>query len=60
MEEYIVVMRYNLERPKIFLKRSLRELFVNPYNKKILSLHPPNMDIQFVLDAYACATYIID
>jgi hypothetical protein len=60
VEDYIMTTHSDLERPKIYLKRILRELFVNPCNKKILSLHPASMDIQFVLDAYACATYFID
>jgi hypothetical protein len=55
-----MTMQSDLERPKMYLKRRLRKLFVNPYNKKMLSLRPANMDMQFVLHAYACATYISD
>lgn len=60
IEDYILAIRSHLERPKMFLKRNPNETFINPYSKKILSLHKANMDIQFVLDAYACATYIVD
>lgn len=54
-----MAVRYNLERPKIFLKISLRGGFVNPCNKKVLGRHRANMDMKFVLDAYPCAALIM-
>ena len=33
---------------------------VNGYNVKILRLHRANMDLQFILDPYACVAYIIN
>jgi hypothetical protein len=40
------------------LKRSTNAVFINPYNKKVLKAWKANMDIQFVLDEYACAKYV--
>lgn len=33
---------------------------INAFNPTILALHRANMDIQFILDAYACCSYIIN
>jgi hypothetical protein len=48
-----------VERSSVFLKREVNEAFVNPYNEKILDAWGANMDIQFVLDTYACAKYCV-
>jgi ATP-dependent exoDNAse (exonuclease V) alpha subunit len=57
---YVLATRKTIKRPKIFLKRAPRDCRSNAYNKKILLLMRSNMDIQFVLDAYACVGYIVD
>lgn len=49
-----------LSRIKIFLKRQSNEVAINAYNKTILTLLESNMDIQFVLDPYSCASYVIN
>ena len=41
-------------RPTIFLK-----LRINNYNAARLAVWRANMDIQFVLDIYACAMYVV-
>ncbi|XP_077378697.1 uncharacterized protein LOC144019426 isoform X12 [Festucalex cinctus] len=43
----------------VVLKRDVNEVWVNPYNKSLLKCWNANMDIQFVIDAYACIVYII-
>lgn len=43
----------------MFLKRLPCEIRINAYNPKILELTEANMDIQFVLDAYAAASYVV-
>ena len=42
----------------VLLKRNPNELRSNNYNAACLSAWRANMDIQFVLDVYACAVYI--
>ena len=57
-QNYYLAIRSSLHSPTIFLKRSPNELRVNNYNSACLSAWRANMDIQFVLDVYACAMYI--
>lgn len=59
-DEYLLSIRSSLKKHKLFLKRSPNEMFINPYSIKILTLMRSNMDIQFVLDAFACASYILN
>lgn len=58
-EEYVNAIRRSLKNSKVFLARTPGEININAYNPKILELHQANMDIQFVLDPYACVTYIL-
>jgi hypothetical protein len=57
--EYILAIRSSLSCPTIFLKRSPNELRINNYNPSCFLAWRANMDIQFVLDVYACAMYIV-
>lgn len=56
---YYLAIQSSLSSPTIFLKRKPNELRVNNYNSACLSARRANMDIQFVLDVYACAMYIV-
>ncbi|CAB3994303.1 Hypothetical predicted protein [Paramuricea clavata] len=61
-ESYILAIRSSLNCPTIFLKRKPNELRVNNYNPACLSAWRANMDVQFILDVYACescAMYIV-
>lgn len=58
---YVKILRYcYLDRPLILLKRLPGEVWINKYNKIISQCWEGNMDLTFVLDAYACAKYIIN
>ena len=57
--QYILAIRTSLNSPTIFLKRSPNELRINNYNPTCLRAWRANMDIQYVLDVYACAMYIV-
>lgn len=59
-EDYILAIRSSLKRPTVILQRRPQDVFLNPFSKKILTLHKANMDIQFILDPFACAVYIVD
>ena len=41
------------------LKRDVNEACINQYSKSLLKCWDANMDIQYVVDAYACVVYII-
>ena len=56
--QYILAIQSSLNCPTIFLKRNPNELRINNYNPTCLLAWRANMDIQFVLDVYACAMYI--
>lgn len=60
--DYIIVesIQSSLKRDTVFLKRGSKEIFINGYNNEILSLHRANMDLQFILDPYACIAYMIN
>lgn len=60
LEFYLETIQATIGHPKIFLKRTPKDCRVNGYNIKILETMRSNMDIQFVLDAYACVGYIVD
>ena len=57
--DYLLAIRSSRNCPTIFLKRSPNELRINKYNAACLSALRANMDIQFVLDVYPCAIYIV-
>ena len=58
-ETYILSIRSSLNCPTIFLKRKPNELRINNYNPVCLSAWRANMDVQFILDVFACAMYIV-
>lgn len=41
------------------MKRAPSEIKINSYNNTLLKAWQANMDIQYVLDPYACASYIL-
>ncbi|XP_070567274.1 uncharacterized protein [Ptychodera flava] len=55
---YINAVQSSLTSDKIFLKRSPNEIRINNYNEILLKAWRANMDIQFIIDPYACAMYI--
>ena len=61
MEEsaYIQAIRYSIKKATLFLKRSPKEIRINSYNQNLLAAWQANMDLQYVLDPYACAVYIL-
>nr|XP_029710289.1 uncharacterized protein LOC115256168 [Aedes albopictus] len=59
-EYYLDVLRSSIKRPTIFLKRAMNELWTNPFNPWIAQKLRSNMDLQFILDVYSCACYLVD
>ena len=57
-QNYYLAIRSSLNSPTVFLKRNPNGLRVNNYNSACLSAWRANMNIQYVLDVYACAMYI--
>ena len=42
----------------VFMKRKVRDIFINGYNKKIMRMFKANHDLQICIDQYSCAQYI--
>lgn len=59
VEEYVLAIRSNLKAPRVFLKRDPCEIRINSYNSVMLKSWEANLDIQYILDPYACAAYIV-
>ncbi|XP_053405183.1 uncharacterized protein LOC128558914 [Mercenaria mercenaria] len=58
-QDYIKCIRSTLNTPKVFLKREPKDIRLNLYNETVLRAWKANIDIQFILDPYACAMYIV-
>ena len=55
--DYVTAIRFALHRPTVFLKRRPCEILINNYNPIALCLWRANMDLQYVVNAYAAASY---
>lgn len=44
---------------QVVLKRRVNEVWINQYNRQLLKCWNANLDIQYVVNAYACIVYII-
>lgn len=55
---YLQCIRSSLKSPTVFLKRAPEECRINSYNTTLLRSWQANMDIQYVMDPYACVSYI--
>ena len=42
----------------VFMKRKVKDIFINGYNRKIMSIFKSNHDLQICIDQYSCAQYI--
>ena len=58
-DEYIIALRSGLKRPTLFLQRNMNELRINTHNLTVLYLWKANMDLQYILDPYACVVYVV-
>ena len=58
-EDYMIAIQTSVKTEKVFLKREPYECRINPYMTDLYHVLKANHDIQFVLDAYACAMYIV-
>ena len=57
--DYRLAVRSSLNAPTIIVKRTSNELRINNHNPPCLKAWRANMDIEFVLDVYASAMYIV-
>ena len=58
--DYLLAVRSQLQRPKVYLRRALNAILLNGHSIELAQLLNANSDMQFVLDAYSCIVYIVD
>ena len=56
--EYVEALETSCTGNVVVLKRELSECCINNYNPAVMLAWQANMDIQFVLNAYACVMYV--
>lgn len=57
-EEYSAALAVTKKGSKIILQRTTKDLSTNPFNKHILKFWGANMDLQYIVDCYACVMYL--
>ena len=57
-QEYIHALEVSTNGNVVVLKREPGECFINNYNPSVMLAWQANMDVQFVLNAYACIMYV--
>lgn len=57
---YFNIIRSTLYRPTTIFKRSMDQCFTNQFHPFIAGIFNSNMDIQFILDEYSCAAYVVE
>lgn len=60
LDDYLKSVQASVSCSKVMLRRAVNEVLINNYNPLILKMHRANIDLQFILDAYACCIYIVD
>ena len=58
MDEYMEALQISKRGNTVVLKRTPQEMNINCYNPAVLRAWKANMDIQYILDAYACVMYV--
>ncbi|XP_037505577.1 uncharacterized protein LOC119381899 [Rhipicephalus sanguineus] len=59
-QEYIEIIRAGVSRPTLMMKRDCDQVHFNNFNPWIASVLDSNMDLQIILDVYACASYVVE
>nr|XP_029713677.1 uncharacterized protein LOC109418586 [Aedes albopictus] len=60
IEGYLDIIRASIKRPTVLNKRSMTELWTNPFNPWIANILQSNMDLQFILEEFSCAAYVVE
>jgi hypothetical protein len=58
LNDYMLALRWSINSPTIFLKRTCHEILINPYNRDLISAWRGNMDIQYILNSYGVVVYL--
>lgn len=59
-EEYNNILRAGINKPRVFVKRQLHEIWHSPFNQFLLNVVKSNTDFQFITEEYSCAAYVVE
>lgn len=59
-DHYMNILRAGITRPRVFLKRWPSEKCHNAFNPFIFNVLQSNTDIQYILDEYSFAAYVVE
>lgn len=59
-DSYLDIVRSTSRRPTLLFRRNFDELMTNTFNPYIAGEVNSNIDIQFILDEYSCAEYVVE
>ncbi|XP_074114915.1 uncharacterized protein LOC141537685 [Cotesia typhae] len=57
---YLDIVRSTLRRPTLMFRRNFDELMTNTFNPYLAGEVNSKIDIQFILDEYSCAEYVVE
>ncbi|XP_071576363.1 uncharacterized protein [Temnothorax nylanderi] len=60
MKYYLDVIRASIRKATVVYKRNMNELWTNTFNPWIANVLNSNMDLQFIIDEYSCAAYVVE
>jgi len=60
INEYHNMIRSTLKGLQIFFKRDISQIRTNTFNPWIARTLNSNMDLQFIINEYSCASYVLD
>ncbi|MCP4062344.1 MAG: hypothetical protein GY740_03605 [Gammaproteobacteria bacterium] len=58
-EDYVLAIRHGLQRAKVLVRRRPQDIRINQFCLRLSAAWAANTDVQFVLDAYSCAEYVV-
>ena len=58
LDQYVSALQVSTKGSVVILKRNPNECNINNYNASVMLAWQANMDIQYVLNAYACVMYV--
>lgn len=59
-DSYLDIVRSTLRRPTLLFRRNFDEFMTNTFNPYLAGEANSNIHIQFILDEYSCAEYILE
>lgn len=59
-ETYLDIVRSSLTRPTILFKRTMADIRTNTFNPWIANILKSNSDLQFILEEFSCAAYVVE